>query len=72
MNSHGAIYYYYAYALAKNGQIKQTMDAFDKAIAISPHEPMIYLLRTEVFEGNNMLKESTSDYRRALELILKN
>jgi len=71
LNSHTPIYYYYAYALAKNGQMKEAMDAFDKAIALNPYEPMIYLLRADVLDNNRMLKEAASDFRKALELILK-
>jgi Tfp pilus assembly protein PilF len=29
------------------------------------------MLRAEVYEKNKMMKESASDYRKALELILK-
>ncbi|MEW6740136.1 MAG: redoxin domain-containing protein [Nitrospirota bacterium] len=71
LNSHTPIYYYYAYALAKNGRMKEAMNAFDKAIALNPYEPMIYLLRAEVLENSGMLKETASDYRKAIELILK-
>ncbi len=71
LNSHMPIYYYYAYALGKNGQLKKAMNAFDKAISLNPYDPMIYRLRAEVYESNKMQKEAASDYREAIELILK-
>jgi Tfp pilus assembly protein PilF/peroxiredoxin len=70
-DSYTPAHYYYAYALAKNGQIKESAAAFDAAILLNPYDTMIYLLRAEVYEENKMLKEASSDYRKALELILK-
>jgi Tfp pilus assembly protein PilF/peroxiredoxin len=69
-DSYAPAYYYYAYALSKAGDMKGSLDAFDKAVSLNPFEPDIYRLRAEVFEGNNMLKEAARDYRKCLELLL--
>lgn len=71
LNSYTPAYYYHAYALAKNGQMKEAITAFDTAVSLNPYEPEIYLLRAEVYEENKMLKEAASDYKKALEHILK-
>lgn len=70
-NSYTPSHYYYAYALSKAGQTKESLAAFDSAVALNPFEPMIYSLRAESYENNNMLREAASDYKKALELILK-
>ena len=69
-NSYTPSHYYYAYALSKAGQLKDALGFFDEAIALNPYEPEIYLLRAESYEESKMLKEASSDYRKALELIL--
>lgn len=62
---------YYAYALGKAGRLKDSLAAFDEALALNPFEVRTYLLRAEIYEDNKMLKEASADYRRALELTLK-
>jgi len=64
--------YYFAYALGKDGQLEKSFASFDKAVELNPFESTIYELRAEIFESNNMLKEASADYRKALKLILKN
>ncbi|MDP2277618.1 MAG: redoxin domain-containing protein [Nitrospirota bacterium] len=71
VNSYTPAHYYYAYALAKNGQLKEALTSFDTAVSLNPYDPKLYLLRAEVYEENKMLKEAASDYKKALELILK-
>jgi len=71
MNSYTPAHYYYAYALAKDGKFKESLAAFDESILLNPFDSMIYSLRGEVYEKNSMLKEASSDYKKALELILK-
>jgi Tfp pilus assembly protein PilF/peroxiredoxin len=71
INSYTPAHYYYAYALAKQGQLKESLSAFDHAISLNPYETSIYILRAEVYEDSKMLKEASSDYKKAIELILK-
>jgi Tfp pilus assembly protein PilF/peroxiredoxin len=70
-NSYTPAYYYHAYALAKNGQIKDSLGAFEGALSMNPYDPKLYSLRGEVYENSKMPKEAASDYKKALELILK-
>ena len=63
--------YYFAYALGKDGQLENSLASFDKAVENNPFEYTIYLLRADIFESNNMLKEASADYKKALQLILK-
>lgn len=70
-NSYTPAHYYYAYALAKNGQLKESLNAFESSLSMNPYEPMTYFLRGDVYETGKMLKEAASDYKKALELILK-
>jgi Tfp pilus assembly protein PilF len=63
--------YYFAYALGKDGRLKESLAAFEQSLSLNQYEPAIYLLRAEVYEGNNMFKEASSDYRKALELLMK-
>lgn len=63
--------YYFAYALGKGGQLKESLAAFDQSLSINLYDPTVYLLRAEIYEGNNMLKEASADYRKALELLIK-
>ncbi len=69
--SYTPAHYYLAYAFGVGGQLKKAMSAFDQAVSLNPYEPATYRLRAEVYEKNNMLKESAADYRKALELSLK-
>ena len=69
-NSYTPSHYYYAYALSKAGQLKESMGSFDEAIALNPYESEIYILRAEGYEESKTLKEAASDYRKALELLL--
>lgn len=71
INSYTPAHYYYAYVLAKDGQLKESLSAFENAILLNPYETSIYILRAEVYEDNKMLKEALSDYKKAIELILK-
>lgn len=71
INSYTPAHYYYAYALAKDRQLKESLIAFDNAISLNPYDASIYMLRAEVYEENKMLKEASSDYKKAIELILK-
>lgn len=70
-NSYTPAYYYYAYALAMNGQLKDSLSAFEIALSMNPYDHKLYSLRGEVYESSKMLKEAISDYKKALELILK-
>lgn len=63
--------YYRAYALGKSGQLKEALGAFDEAAALNPYDAALYQVRAEIYEQNKMVKEAASDYRKALELILK-
>jgi len=71
LNSYTPSHYYYAYALGKNGQTREALDAFSQAVGLNPFESTTYLLRAEVYEDRGLLKEAASDYRKALELLLK-
>jgi Tfp pilus assembly protein PilF/peroxiredoxin len=71
INSYTPAHYYYAYALGKNGRIKEALAAFDASLSLNPFEATAYQLRAEIYEDNKMLKEASSDYRKALELLLK-
>ncbi|BCB95998.1 hypothetical protein JZK55_09200 [Dissulfurispira thermophila] len=70
-NSYTPAYYYHAYALAKNGQLKDSLGAFETALSMNPYDPKLYSLRGEIYKDSKMLKEAASDYKKALELILK-
>ncbi|MCL4456105.1 MAG: redoxin domain-containing protein [Nitrospirae bacterium] len=70
-NSYIPAYYYHAYAFAKNGQMNESLKAFESALSMNPYDPTIYSLRGEVYETGKMLKEAASDYKKAIELILK-
>ena len=63
--------YYFAYALGKDGQLENSLASFDKAVENNPFDYTIYMLRADIFESNNMLKEASADYKKALQLILK-
>jgi len=63
--------YYFAYALGKDGQLENSLASFEKAVENNPFESTIYMLRADIFESNNMLKEASADYQKALQLILK-
>lgn len=71
VNSYTPAHYYYAYALAKHGQMERALNAFDGALYLNPYDPLIYSLRGEVYKNGKMLKESASDYKKALGLILE-
>lgn len=64
-------YYYFAYALGKDGQLEESLASFDRAVELNPFEYKIYELRADIFESNNMLKEASADYNRVMQLILK-
>ena len=70
-NSYTPSHYYHAYALGMGGQLKESLGAFEQALSLNPFEPATYMLRAEVHEKNKMMKEAASDYRKALELVLK-
>ncbi|MBT9536509.1 MAG: redoxin domain-containing protein [Nitrospirae bacterium] len=70
-NSYTPAYYYHAYALGKNGQMNESLKAFESALSLNPYDPVIYSLRGETYENSKILKEAASDYKKALELILK-
>lgn len=70
-DSYTPSYYFLAYAFGKSGQSKEALNTFEQAIALNPYDPLIYQLRAEIYEINKMPKEAASDYRKALELILK-
>jgi len=63
--------YYFAYALGKDGQLEESLASFDRAVELNPFEYKIYELRADIFESNNVLKEASADYNRALQIILK-
>jgi Tfp pilus assembly protein PilF/peroxiredoxin len=69
-NSFAPSYYYYGYALAKDGRLSDAFKEFDEAISLNPYDITVYKLRAEIYEENNKLKEASSDYKRALELLL--
>ncbi|TAN42818.1 MAG: redoxin domain-containing protein [Nitrospirae bacterium] len=71
LNSYTPSHYYYAYALGKNGQIKESLVNFEKALSLNPFEENIYALRAEVYDLNKMQKEAATDYRKALEMKMK-
>ncbi len=71
LNSYTPSHYYLAYALGKDGRTNEALASFEKAISLNPFEPAIYTLRAELCEQNKMLKEASSDYKKALELLLK-
>jgi len=62
--------YYYAYASGKNGRFKDALGSFEKALSLNPYNPVIYLLRAEIYEDSKMFSKAASDYRKALELKL--
>jgi Tfp pilus assembly protein PilF/peroxiredoxin len=70
-NSYTPAYYYYAYAIAKDGRLKDSITAFETALSMNPYDPKLYALRGEIYEDSKMQKEAVSDYKKALELILK-
>lgn len=71
INSYTPSHYYYAYALGKNGQLKEALVNFEKALSLNPYEENIYTLRAEVYDSNKMQKEAAADYRKALEMKMK-
>jgi tetratricopeptide (TPR) repeat protein len=64
-------HFYFAYALGKDGQLEESLASFDRAVELNPFEYKIYELRADIFESNNVLKEASADYNRALQIILK-
>lgn len=69
-DSYTPAYYYLAYALARDGQTAEAFRTFEKALSLNPFDPKIYRLRAEVYEKDKKLKEASTDYRKALELLL--
>lgn len=62
--------YYFAYALAMDGRLKESLAAFEEALAVNRLNREIYTLRAEVYEKNGRLKEAAADYEKSLELLL--
>jgi Tfp pilus assembly protein PilF/peroxiredoxin len=71
MGSYTPSHYYLAYALGKDGKMRESLAAFDTALSLNPFDYRIYLLRAETYENNQKLKEAAADYRKALELLLQ-
>jgi Tfp pilus assembly protein PilF/peroxiredoxin len=63
--------YYLAYALGMDGQLKEALAVFERAITENPFASIAYRLRAEVYEKQGMEKEAAADYRKNLELMLK-
>jgi Tfp pilus assembly protein PilF/peroxiredoxin len=63
--------YYFAYALGRDGQLEKSLTAFQQALNLNPFEPMIYEMRADIYESNNMVKDAASDYKKILELFLQ-
>jgi Tfp pilus assembly protein PilF/peroxiredoxin len=63
--------YYLAYALGMDGQLKEALALFERAITENPYASLAYQLRAEVYEKQGMKKEAAADYRKILELTLK-
>jgi tetratricopeptide (TPR) repeat protein len=63
--------YYLGYALGLNGQLKEALAVFQRAIEMNPFATVAYRLRAEIYEKNKMEKEAAADYQKALELMLK-
>lgn len=63
--------YYLGYALGLNGQLREALAVFERAIGMNPFAAIAYRLRAEVYEKHKMEKEASADYRKALELMLK-
>jgi Tfp pilus assembly protein PilF/peroxiredoxin len=64
-------FYYLGYALFKNNQTKEAVQSFDKALSMNPYDPSLFIIRAELYESSKMTKEASSDYKKALELLLK-
>jgi Tfp pilus assembly protein PilF/thiol-disulfide isomerase/thioredoxin len=64
-------HFYFAYALGKDGQLDKSLALFERAVELNPFEYKIYELRADTFESNNLLKEASADYKRAMQIILK-
>ncbi len=71
MGSYTPAHYYLAYALGKDGRLKESLAAFGAALSLNPFDYRLYLLRAETYENSKMLKEAAADYRKALELLLQ-
>lgn len=71
MNSYTPAYYYYAYSLAMGGSMNESLDSFNNALSLNPHDPMIYMLRGQAYEHHKMAKEASADYKKALQLMLR-
>jgi len=69
--SYTPAYYYFAYALGRDGQLEKSLTAFQQAVELNPFEPTIYELRADIYESNNMVKDAASDYKKILELFLQ-
>ena len=69
--SYTPAYYYFAYALGREGQLEKSLNDFQQALNINPFEPMIYEMRADIYESNNMVKDAASDYKKILELFLQ-
>lgn len=70
-DSYAPAHYYYGYALAKDGRLNEAIKEFESAVSLNPYDINLFKLRAEVYEQNNMLKEASTDYKKALELLLK-
>ena len=69
--SYTPAYYYFAYALGRDGQLEKSLTAFKQAVELNPFEQTIYELRADIYESNNMVKDAASDYKKILELFLQ-
>jgi len=64
-------HYYLAYALGKDGRLKEALAEFDTALSLNPFDYKIYFLRAKTYEHEKMLKSASADYRQALQLLLQ-
>ena len=71
MDSYTPAYYYYAYALALDGAMDKSLEAFAGALSLNPYDPMTYILRGQAYEHQKMSKEASLDYKKALQMLLK-
>lgn len=64
-------YYYFAYALAKEGKADEALKAFEEAVRVNPLDPEVYIFKGRVCEENGMPQQAAAAYKKALELIIR-
>ncbi|MFA5353255.1 MAG: redoxin domain-containing protein [Thermodesulfovibrionales bacterium] len=69
-DSYPPAHYYYAYALAKDGDREGSAALFQKALSLNPYDPSLHILMADLSGETGLLRDAASFFRKALELFL--